>query len=131
MNTNYTVDAGSVRMLDEALREYRRVTRRSDEYIVNKVARNVGMRAMHNTIFADKGKLAMELGSTVTPTGKYSTSRKGLTSTAFVRFIAECKRRGVTIPPKSMLAAAVAAYVKKTLRSVKFMRGGWRPPWRF
>ncbi len=125
--TSFQFETSSIRQLEGALQQYRRVSQRSDEYIVNKALRNVAMRSVRHTIQADRGKLAAELGATYTGSGRSRRGSYAPTTVAFARFIAKCKREGLPIPSKAALAAAVIQFVKNTLRSVAFMRSGWRP----
>lgn len=126
---SYSVDAATLNSLIRGLQQYRRVTRRSDEYIVNKALRNVAMRSVRYTRQADRQKLARALGALIIPHARGRQRRYNYRPTvaAYALFIAECKRLNRPIPPRSMLAAAVTVFIRNKLRSVAFMRSGWVP----
>jgi hypothetical protein len=129
MTPLYKTDQDSVRRLQGALQQYRRVTQRSDIYIVNKALRNVAMRAVRHTRQADRGQLARKLGASIIPLARGRSRRYNYkpTTVAYAMFIGECKRLGRPIPKGPMLAAAVVIFTRNKLRSVAFMRAGWVP----
>lgn len=135
MKANLAIDPASLRALESTMQRYAREMNRSAEYTVNRTLQNIAGWAAHETIKADRERLAAELGAPASSTGSggaRAIRRPAIqpTTVAKARYAANLRRKGLPIPPEPMFTQKVRAMVAAILRSVAFMKAGWLPAFR-
>lgn len=134
MTAVFDMDAASVRNLETVMGRYQQQMHRSAEYTVNRTLQNIAGWAAHETIMADRQKVAAELGATYRTTAKRTgaTLKRpsfsvAPTTLAKARYVASLRRAGKPIPPEPVFSQNVRRMVGSILRSIAFMKAGWKP----
>ncbi|MGD0650932.1 MAG: hypothetical protein ABSA97_07310 [Verrucomicrobiia bacterium] len=134
MNATFEIDESSKRALESTMQRYAATVDHDGPYVVNRVLQNIAGWAAHETIMADRAKVAAELGATYRTrnirTGEPLKRKQTIvtaTTLAKARYAATCRRVGKPIPPEPEFSRKVRQMVKSILASIAFMKAGWLP----
>jgi hypothetical protein len=123
-----TFDGRDLTELDRALEFYAAATGKDMEDVCNRTSMNVAYRSAQLTVKADRAKLMTMLGQSAKGKAKKGGSRFKVTTAASAILAKRMRKGGAkTLPPQPTWDLLVAAFIKKTITSIAFIKSGWLP----